>query len=224
VGEVCQDYLFEPEAAARISKDLGDVRLMVTLREPAARAFSSYLYMLKHAEDVGTFRAALATRPELLEHSRYGTALARYLERFPRESIHVALFDHLQRDPQGFVDDVTDWLDVARMPLDEEQLQARLPASEARSRALAKLVRRVAEWARERDQAELVGRVKRSPRVQRFLYRPVDRSVRTLTDEDRALVWELLDDEFDLVEQLTGVDVRRAWSSSSTHRSDDNGG
>jgi pimeloyl-ACP methyl ester carboxylesterase len=223
VGEVCQDYLFEPEAAPRISKDLGDVRLMVTLREPAARAFSSYLYMLKHAEDVGTFREALSSRPELLGHSRYGSALARYLEFFPRECLHVALFDDLQQDPQRFIDDVTSWLGVERMILDEEQLQARLPASEARSRALAKLVRRVAEWARERDRAELVGRVKRSPRVQKFLYKPVDRSTRVLAEEDRALVWELLSDEFDLVHELTGIDVRRAWGVTTADRADGDG-
>jgi hypothetical protein len=36
VGEVCQDYLFEPEAAKRIRDCLGEINLMVTLREPPA--------------------------------------------------------------------------------------------------------------------------------------------------------------------------------------------
>src|SRR3712207_2624740 len=150
VGEVCQDYLFHPQAASRIHQDLGAVRMMVTLREPAERAYSSYLYMLKHGEEVGTFREALSNRTELLEHSRYGSALRRYLEIFPREALHVALFDDLQRDPQVFIDQVTDWLGVERLPLDAELLQARLPASEARSRMLARLVKIGRASCRER--------------------------------------------------------------------------
>jgi hypothetical protein len=214
VGEVCQDYLFHPDAARRIHEDLGAVRLMVTLREPAARAYSSYLYMLKHGEEVGTFRQALEARPELLEHGRYGRALARYLEFFPREALHIALFDDLQADPQAFVDAVLEWLAVSPMDLDEEQLGARLPASEARSAALARVVRTVAGWTREHDRAELVGRVKRSLYVQRVLYRPVAETARRIRPDDAALVWELLRDDLELVHQLTGVDVRQAWTPS----------
>ena len=216
VGEVCQDYLFHPEAAARIHQDLGQVKLMVTLREPAARAFSSYLYMLKHGEDVGTFREALATRPELIEHSSYGLALRRFLDLFPREALHVALFDDLQGDPQSFVDEVTDWLEVDRLPLTEEQLSARLPASRARSVRLARATRRAAVWAREHDMARFVGRVKRSRQVQNLLYQPVDRSEQQLEDADAQLVWDLLGDDLDLVLALTGVDVRSRWGVRSS--------
>lgn len=212
VGEVCQDYLFHPQAPARIRRDLGDVRLMVTLREPAARAFSSYLYMLKHGEDVGSFSQALDTRPELLEHSSYGAAVARVLEQFPRRALHVALFDDLQDDPQHFIDDVTDWLGLDRLPLPDEQLGARLPASAARSVALARAVRRAAVWAREHNGATLVGHVKRSPSVQRVLYRPLGSSEQRLQPADKRLVWERLGNDLDLLERLTGVEVHRRWS------------
>jgi hypothetical protein len=213
VGEICQDYLFHPEAAARIRNDLGSTRLMVTLREPAARAFSSYLYMLKHGEEVGTFRQALETRPELLEHSRYGHALKRFLDLFPSEDIHVAWFDDLAEDPQHFLDETTDWLRIDRLLLTDEQQGARLPASQARSIALARLARRVAVWAREHDAADLVGRVKRSRGVQAMLYRPVDRSERGLSAEDVAVVWHLLSEDLDELTRLTGRDVRRAWAT-----------
>jgi Sulfotransferase domain len=215
VGEVCQDYLFHSQAPARIHRDLGRVKLMVTLREPASRAFSSYLYMLKHGEDVGSFREALATRPELLAHSRYGAALQRYLRLVEREDVHVALFDDLQRDPQGFIDEVTEWLGIGRMTLDEHQLAARLPASEARFVPLARAARRVAEWTREHDGAALVGRIKRSSRVQRLLYKPIDPTARVLSEEDARFVWQQLDSDLDLLHELTGVDVRRAWAASA---------
>ena len=41
VGEVCQDYLFHPEAAQRIRDSLGTARFMVTLRDPADRAMAA---------------------------------------------------------------------------------------------------------------------------------------------------------------------------------------
>lgn len=216
VGEICQDYLFAPEAATRIHADLGPVKMMVTLREPAARAFSSYLYMLKHGEDVGTFEHALQTRPELLEHGRYGVALGRYLDIFPREALHVALFDQLQQDPQSFMDGVTDWLEIERLPLTEQQLGARLPASRARSVTAARVARRAAVLAREVDMAGFVGRVKRSRTVQNLLYKPMERSESTLSSHDAELVWELLGEDLDVVHELTGVDVRRVWAVRSS--------
>src|SRR6202043_1453945 len=49
IGEFSPDYLACAEAPERIHSCLGpEVRLMVTLREPASRAFSSYLYLRKH--------------------------------------------------------------------------------------------------------------------------------------------------------------------------------
>lgn len=215
VGEVCQDYLFHPDAASRIHRDLGAARLMVTLREPAARAFSSYLYMRKHGEPVGTFREALDTRPELLAHSAYGAALERYLALFRRRDLHVAFFDDLQESPQVFIDDITDWLGLDRLALTEEQLRARLPASSARSAALARLVRRAAVWAREHNGATVVGRVKRSEAVQRVLYRPLEASAAHLQPADRDLVWQRLADDLDLLTQLTGIDARGRWDDSS---------
>ena len=115
VGEVCQDYLFHAEAAERIQQALGQPRLMVTLRDPAERAFSSWLYALKQgADDWGaTFSEGLRTRPELLDHGRYASHLARYLERFGRDRLHVSVFDDLVEDPQRFVDDVLAFLEIA---------------------------------------------------------------------------------------------------------------
>ena len=213
IGEICQDYLFHPEAPRRIAETLGtDVKMMVTLRDPVERAFSSYLYMLKHGEEPGTFSEALDRRPELLEHGSYGQALARYYDLFPADKIHVAVFDDLVADPQAFIDAVLAFLDVDEMTLDDELLAARLPASRARSVVTARAVRKLAEWARLADRAELVGRVKRSPAVQRMLYVPFGDDKPVLAPDDAARVRRSLADDVDLTQSLTGIDVRRRWA------------
>jgi Sulfotransferase family len=211
VGEVCQDYLFHPEAPQRIAELVPDARLMVTLREPAARAWSSYLYMRKHGIDPGSFREALRSRPELLEHGRYAAHLRRYLERFDRSQLYVGVFDDLTDDPQGFLDGVLRFLHIAPMPLDDSLKESRLAAAEARSVALARLARKAAEWTREHDRAEVVGRVKRSPLLQRALYRPLKESGPKLSGADAAHVRELLAEDVSDLEELTGLSLRARW-------------
>lgn len=211
VGEVCQDYLADARCPARIEESLGQVRTMVTLRDPADRAFSSYLYMLKHGETPGTFLEALTRRPELVEHGRYGAGLQRYQERFGPDSVYVAVFDDLVADPQVFIDDLLAWLGVEPVALSEEMLEARLPAGRARSVAMARLARVGANLVRAADGANLVGRVKRSQLVQRTLYRPLGDDRPQMTEAERSAVHELLGEDLALLQGLVGLDLAARW-------------
>jgi hypothetical protein len=212
VGEVCPDYLTCAEAPERIRECLGpDVRLMVTLREPASRAFSSYLYLQRHGLAAPTFIQTMQQVPTLLDEGRYATHLRRYLRSFDRKSLHIAVFDDLQTDPQAFLDDVTDWLGVGRYVVSPEQLEARLPASSARWLPLAAAAGRAANWVRSHDGADLVGRVKRSRLVERVLYRPLGDSGPTMSVEEAAYVRERLDGEIADVEKEFGMALRQRW-------------
>ena len=223
IGEVCQDYLFHPEAPQRIEQTLGRPRLMVTLRDPAERAFSSWLYALKQgADDWGsTFAEGLRTRPELLEHGRYATHLARYLDTFGRDRLHVSVFDDLVDDPQRFVDGVLAFLQIAPMVLPDDLLEARLPAGRARSVLLARAARAAADLVRERDGgggANLIGRVKRSPVVQRVLYRPLAEDKPEMTPDERAQVHAALGPEVAELDRVFGLGLAARWGWESTPR------
>lgn len=211
VGEICQDYLFHPEAAERIATVLGSPRLMVTLRNPVDRAFSSYLYMLKMGQQPGTFGEALRIRPELIDHGRYGSGLQRYVDRFEKTDIYVAVFDDLVAEPQRFVSQLLRWLDVEPLELTDALLTARLPASAARSTTLARAIRGAADWTRIHNGAEIVGRVKRAPLVQRVLYRPLEEKPQ-VEAADAAYIHYELREELGQVERTFGVDLRRRWS------------
>ncbi len=213
VGEVCPDYLSSPLAAERIHETLGsDVRLMVTLREPAERAWSSFLYLDKHGLAAPTFRETVEREHLLLDEGRYATQLRPFVERFGPDAIKVALFDDLQADPQAFLDDTTDWLGIDRLELSPEQLEAQLPASAARFRPLAIAAARGAEWVRRHDGATVVGHVKRSPVVQKMLYRPLGDDRPVMTDADLQFVRTELADEMDAVESWFGVSLRDRWN------------
>jgi hypothetical protein len=212
VGEICQEYLSSPEAARRIRDCLGpDVKLMVTVREPAARAFSGYLYMRKHGVFEGSFREALETRPGMLNHSRYASLLSNYIAAFGRQAIYCGVFDDLQEDPQRFVKQLLSWLGVEPMALGESELAARLPASRARSVSLARVVKHGSNWARQHNASRLIGRVKRSPAVQRALYTPLKSDKPRLTDEDAQWVRERLTSEIVELEAMFDLDLRGRW-------------
>ena len=211
VGEVCQDYLFHPEAPQRMAQTLGAPRLMVSLRDPVERAWSSWLYARKHGlwpEDFGT---ALRTVDELLEHGRYASGLDRFSQHFARELVHIAVFDDLEADPQAFLDATTDFLGIDRLPLSDEERQARLPAARARSVGVANAVRRTADWVREHDGARLVGAVKRSSLVQKILYQRIDKTQVRPDRASVAYIREQLDDEVTRIERDYGVPVRQRW-------------
>jgi hypothetical protein len=211
VGEVCQDYLFHPEAPQRMADSLGSCRMMVTLRDPADRAFSSYLYMLRSGWEPGSFLQALDHLPQLLEHGSYATHLERFTERFGRDQVYVSVFDDLVADPQAFIDALTSWLDIEPITLSPVLLQARLPAGRARSVLLSRVASRGAEIVRERDGANLVGRVKRSPLVQRALYRPLTTDKPTMTTDERTAVQVALADEVAQLDRVYGLGLARRW-------------
>lgn len=211
VGEVCPDYLTSAEAPQRIRSCLGpDVRLMVTLRDPAERAFSAYLHRRKHGLTI-TFREDLETS-DLIEEGRYATQLQRYLDCFDRRALHVAVFDDLRADPQAFLDGVTTWLQVGRLVLTPEQLGVRQPASDARWLPLATVAKRAAIVVRRHNGAGVVGRVKRSALVQRVLYEPLGDSRPVMPPDDAAFVRERLVAEVAGVERQFGIPLRERWN------------
>jgi hypothetical protein len=211
VGEVCTDYLAHPETATRMADCLPGARLMVTLRDPAERAFSSYLHMLRSGWRAGTFGEALERYPELVEHGRYGTQLERFRRRFGHDALHVAVFDDLQADPQSFLDGVTGWLGIEPLLLDETLREARLPAGRARSDTASRVVSWGANMFREHDHGDLVGRVKRVPVVQLALYRPLVDDRPRLDDGDRALVQSALREEVLRVDEVYGLELAARW-------------
>jgi hypothetical protein len=216
IGEVCPDYLLAPEAPHRIREVLGPhVQLMVTLRDPVDRAFSSYLYAAKHGLADRTFRATLDAQPEMIQEGRYAAQLRPYVDAVGAANIRIGVFDDFTADPQAFLDDTTDWLGVARLPLSPEQLEAQLPASRARFVPLAKLAKLAAGWVRNHDGANVVGRVKRAPLVQRLLYAPLGADRPTADPEDVAYLREIFEPEIQAVEAQFGVPLRERWGWTS---------
>ncbi len=119
IGEASPIYLECPQAAGRIRDVIPQARIICCLRNPADRAYSDYQMYLRSGGrrlDPGTDLTATAAwvHPDShwMEISRYHGQLKRYYDAFPRERIHVFLFDDLRKNPLRVVQDLYRFLGV----------------------------------------------------------------------------------------------------------------
>lgn len=170
-GEISHSYLSSTQAPERIAALNPGMRLLVCLREPVDRAFSDYLDLVKNGQHDGSFETALERFPRLVDRGRYATHLARYGDRFPRNQLHIQLFDDLRADTQGYADGVFAFLGVAPLTLPAGALQRRMPAAVPRSQWVAGAAKRGSRLVLRLGLRKVRSRVKRSTVARQALYR-----------------------------------------------------
>lgn len=112
VGEASTKYLNSLTAVERIAAELRHARLIVSLRNPADRAYSRYLGRLRGARERCGLDEAMRSDSEYVLSSRYYDPLTRYLSRFGNRRVKVILFDDLVADRRAVVRDLFSFLDV----------------------------------------------------------------------------------------------------------------
>jgi hypothetical protein len=171
---------------------------------------------VKNGQYDGPFSTALERSFRLLDRGSYATHLQRYFGRFPREQIHVSLFDDLRADPQAYADDVFAFLGVRRIELPSADLRSRMPAGTTRSAVLAAGARSVSRLAKRTGLARLRSRDKRSVLVRQALYRPF-KDDRPTIDPDFAAELRLgFADEVLQLDSMLGRAVSHLWGYSSS--------
>lgn len=112
-GECSPSYLYRPEAAARIREFLPSAKLVFVLREPVSRAYSNYCMDLSSGDAPRDIGEALAPGSRIAEVGLYGEQIGRFADLFPREQMHVALYDDLRGSPDTFLRHVFAFLGVS---------------------------------------------------------------------------------------------------------------
>ncbi|HEY6000253.1 MAG TPA: sulfotransferase [bacterium] len=116
IGEASTGYLASQRAARNIRHVLPQARLVVSLRNPAERAFSNYkMYRKEGLEQGGDFMAIIRENPGnwYVNLGYYGRQLAHWLSLFPRDQLRVYLFEDLAADPAAVCRDVFSFLGVS---------------------------------------------------------------------------------------------------------------
>lgn len=100
--EVGSSYFHHPEVPGRVRETLGDIPILVTLRDPVSRAWSHYLHLCRYGHTRASLQKAVAQYPEIIEASRYRTCLDRWYAVFPRENIYFVWQDLLKKSPDDY--------------------------------------------------------------------------------------------------------------------------
>ncbi|MFY0594214.1 sulfotransferase family protein [Roseivirga sp.] len=142
IGEASHVYLTDPKSPELLKKHFPDARFLISLRNPAERAFSLYLDMRNHRwETARTFSKALRLEPSRMDsdefkwnnpqyfynflyyHSGlYGQQLQRYFSLFDKSQFHIIKLDDLHIDFDHAISSIFKFLEVDPSVLPEERL------------------------------------------------------------------------------------------------------
>lgn len=207
IGEFSHDYLHSAVAAARIAEHLPDVKLLVSLRHPVERTFSSYASAKSAGVIRTSFERALDEVPMLIGNSLYADELEVYLKLFPREQLKILLFDDLQTGSRRFAEQAFEYLGlrtVDYIDYDERKSvlsKSRFPLSGTLSKAGANTLRRLG-WL------ELLGKLKSDKRFRSIFYQPYSSADRPKIKPDtRKRLNDIFAPQIDRLEKLVDRDL-----------------
>jgi len=112
IGEVSPQYFRCPNAAPRIRECVPNAKLVVSLRNPAERAFSGFMMRTRRGEAVKGFYEELTPQSSHVKEGFYYRRLKRYSDLFPKDQIRIYIFEEFKKDPTRTVIDLYDFLGV----------------------------------------------------------------------------------------------------------------
>lgn len=123
IGETSPSYLFFPAAANNIFQLIPNAKVIITLRNPADRAFSNYLQHVMLGHEHESFETALALEQERADagwrwayqyrqESLYAHKVKHYFDVFGRDNVSVHLFEDLRANPVAELSAICRLLDV----------------------------------------------------------------------------------------------------------------
>jgi hypothetical protein len=124
IGEASPTYIYQPQAPDRIHQLIPDVKVIAILRNPAERAFSAYMHVVRdRREKAHDFAHALALEEKRINENWgpiwhyknggfYYQQLKRYFDRFPQENIKIILYEDLRQDQNTVLKEIFKFLDV----------------------------------------------------------------------------------------------------------------
>lgn len=123
-GESSSFYLYFDSAQRAICKRVPDAKLLVVLRDPIERIWSSHRYLRRlGGEPLESLSDALDAEPTRIDQnweplfhylaaSRYSEQLERLYAKFDRDQVHVAVLERLEADANAEMRRVFAWLGV----------------------------------------------------------------------------------------------------------------
>jgi len=171
IGEVCHDYLASPEALRRIRAYRPDMRLVCCLRNPYARALSSWRFFRRNGMDQPTLAAQGECDPSVFDQGYYATQLSALYSIFPKDQVIIFFFEELSAAPETVAQRLYEFIGV-KSDFRPPSLYRRVNVNaKPRLRLAARLVQYIHKqsWKHSHYLSNLIGRIKQIRPLRRFV-------------------------------------------------------
>ena len=129
IGEASTGYLIDPSSAKCIHDKIPDAKIIILLRDPVERAFSSYLtYATRTKKDLSSHEIFLETfgtkfglkydKNPYLGRGLYSSQVKKYLKIFGEENVGIWFFEDMKKDTMQVVKEVLKFLKIDSLPPD----------------------------------------------------------------------------------------------------------
>jgi len=149
MGEIDPNYFGIPEAYERISLAIPHCKIVVSLRDPTERAWSSYRTMRRDAWTRVGFEETVARNDVIRESSRYAFHIGNLWRLFGADHVLLMFYEDLEANPQRYLDRICDFIEAPRIAIEGTALAAeRVNAvtNAPRSRRMAQNARNARDW------------------------------------------------------------------------------
>ncbi len=213
-GEMGPAYFSNAVARQRIKGHIQDCKIIVAFREPAARLYSLYRHLRAMRVPVNdTFdrywRLQVACGADLCS---YSTQLKRWQATFGKSRVLVLFYEDLSSNPQGYLDEVCDFIGARRIALDRSRVGSAkvfsAPAAAARSNAIARRTVAALDWAARYGARRLIELGHRNA-LWKILRRPFVAEFPPLSQESADEIRAIMLPDTEDLELMTGRDLSR---------------
>ena len=218
MGEIAPTYFISQEARERISQIEPPVKAICIFRDPVDRIRSHYRLKRAYAMLPWNFEEALTRDPELMESNRYATHLRAWQDTLGAENVRALLYDDMKRDPQEFVDEIADVIQIPRFQLSPAQIHyvhATRTMTQPRSYYGTRSAWAMAEWCKSHRFGVVVSVLKRTPL--RDLFLGGGPGFTEINPELVEHLYELFRPEVEELEAMLGRDLSR-WKSDKAQQ------
>jgi Sulfotransferase domain len=147
VGEASPSYLRTDPVAGRINAAVPDARIIIVVRNPIDRAWSSYWHARRYGREEREFGQALEEElgsgsqrvPRFIRGSTYADSVRRYLELFGDDGVLVLVFEEFAAETRESMRDVYRFLDVDPGFADLVRIEVLNPYSKPRNGLVARI-------------------------------------------------------------------------------------
>lgn len=188
--EVGPTYLEHPEAPRRVLDTLGQIRVVCTLRDPAARTWSLYRHMLRYGQTSLPFRQAVEEQ-KLYCGSCYHARIAEWENALGKDNVGIVFMEDLEVDPNGFAEEVCTRLGIEPRPVPDELRKKVFEGGSAVNATVARITNTTAQFLRSLQLYWLVNAIRDTGLKDRIFGGPAQNQPdASLSTEDRQWLIE----------------------------------